>query len=223
MKEKRDVKGFFITFEGVEGAGKTSILHSLTDKLTNLGYEVMTTREPGGIDIAEQIRNVILDRDNVKMEERTEALLYAAARRQHLVEKVLPALEQGNIVLCDRFIDSSLAYQGHARGLGIEEVYRMNQFAIQDFMPNLTLLFDIDPLKGLERIAANKDRERNRLDLEKLDFHKSVYEGYQILLERFPDRIKKVNADQPFETVESIVLNQILSYLKKENEGRADK
>lgn len=223
MKEKSDVNGFFITFEGVEGAGKTSILNSLTDKLTNQGFEVMTTREPGGIDIAEQIRNIILNRDNVKMEERTEALLYAAARRQHLVEKVLPALEQGKIVLCDRFIDSSLAYQGHARGLGIEEVYRMNQFAIQDFMPNLTLLFDIDPLKGLERIAANKDRERNRLDLEKLDFHKLVYEGYQILLERFPDRIKKINADQSFETVESIVLNQILSYLKKENEGRADK
>lgn len=223
MKEKRDVNGFFITFEGVEGAGKTSILNSLTDKLTNQGFEVMTTREPGGIDIAEQIRNIILDRDNVKMEERTEALLYAAARRQHLVEKVLPALEQGKIVLCDRFIDSSLAYQGHARGLGVEEVYRMNQFAIQGFMPNLTLLFDIDPLKGLERIAANKDRERNRLDLEKLDFHKLVYEGYQILLERFPDRIKKINADQSFETVESIVLNQILSYLKKENEGRADK
>jgi len=217
------VNGYFITFEGVEGAGKTSVLHSLTDKLIRLGYEVVATREPGGIDIAEQIRNVILDRDNVKMEERTEALLYAAARRQHLVEKVLPALEQGKIVLCDRFIDSSLAYQGHARGLGIDEVYHMNQFAINDLMPNLTLLFDIDPLKGLERIASNKDRERNRLDLENLDFHKKVYEGYQILTERFPKRIQTIDASGSLEAVASSALKCIKTYLKQENEGRATK
>lgn len=211
------MNGNFITFEGVEGAGKTSVLHALTDKLTNLGYEVVTTREPGGINIAEQIRNIILDRENVEMEERTEALLYAAARRQHLVEKVLPALEEGKIVLCDRFIDSSLAYQGHARGLGIEEVYHVNQFAIKDLMPGLTLLFDIDPLKGLKRIAANKDRERNRLDLENLDFHKQVYEGYQMLLERFPERIQRINADQSFEAVEASALDTILTYLKRGN------
>lgn len=217
------MNGKFITFEGVEGAGKTSVLHALKDRLTKLGYEVVTTREPGGIDIAEQIRNIILDRENVTMEERTEALLYAAARRQHLVEKVLPALEDGKIVLCDRFIDSSLAYQGHARGLGMEEVYQVNQFAIKDLMPGLTLLFDIDPLKGLERIAANKDREKNRLDLENLHFHKQVYEGYLLLLERFPERIQRINADQPFEAVEANALNTILTYLKRENEGRADK
>ena len=217
------MNGYFITFEGVEGAGKTSVLHSLTDKLTNLGYEVVATREPGGIDIAEQIRNIILDRDNVKMEERTEALLYAAARRQHLVEKVLPALEQGKIVLCDRFIDSSLAYQGYARGLGIDEVYDMNQFAINNLMPNLTLLFDIDPLKGLERIASNKDRERNRLDLENLDFHRKVYEGYQILTERFPKRIQTIDASGSLEAVASSALECIKAYLKKENEGRATK
>lgn len=213
------MSGYFITFEGVEGAGKTSVLHTLTDKLTHLGFEVIATREPGGIDIAEQIRNIILDLENVKMEERTEALLYAAARRQHLVEKILPELEKGKIVLCDRFIDSSLAYQGHARGLGIEEVYRINKFAIQDLMPGLTLLFDIDPLKGLERIAANKDRERNRLDLEQLDFHKQVYEGYQILAKQFPQRIQKINADQSFKTVEESALNAILCYIKKEKEG----
>ena len=217
------MNGYFITFEGVEGAGKTSVLHSLTDKLIRLGYEVMATREPGGIDIAEQIRDIILDRDNVKMEERTEALLYAAARRQHLVEKVLPALEQGKIVLCDRFIDSSLAYQGHARGLGIDEVYHMNQFAINDLMPNLTLFFDIDPLKGLERIASNKDRERNRLDLENLDFHKKVYEGYQILTERFPKRIQTIDASGSLEAVASSALKCIKTYLKQENEGRATK
>lgn len=217
------MNGNFITFEGVEGAGKTSVLHALTDKLTQQGYEVVTTREPGGIDIAEQIRNIILDRENVKMEERTEALLYAAARRQHLVEKVLPALDAGKVVLCDRFIDSSLAYQGHARGLGMEEVYQVNQFAIKDLMPGLTLLFDIDPLKGLERIAANKDRERNRLDLENIDFHKQVYEGYHLLLKRFPERIEKVDADQSLELVVESAFHKILTYLNGENEGRADK
>ena len=208
------MKGKFITFEGVEGAGKTSVLHALTDKLTNLGYEVVATREPGGIDIAEQIRTILHDHANTSMEERTEALLYAAARRQHLVEKVLPALDEGKIVLCDRFIDSSLAYQGHARGLGMKEVYQINQFAIQDVMPNLTLLFDIAPKKGLERIAANKNREKNRLDLETIDFHEKVYEGYQILLKRFPDRMRKINADQAFQEVERSALDCILAYLK---------
>ena len=208
------MKGKFITFEGVEGAGKTSVLHALTDKLTDLGYQVVATREPGGIDIAEQIRSILHDHANTSMEERTEALLYAAARRQHLVEKVLPALDEGKVVLCDRFIDSSLAYQGHARGLGMEEVYQINQFAIQGVMPNLTLLFDITPKKGLERIAANKNREKNRLDLETIAFHEKVYEGYQLLQEQYPNRIKKINADQAFQDVERSALDCILAYLK---------
>lgn len=208
------MKGKFITFEGVEGAGKTSVLHTLTDKLIDLGYEVIATREPGGIDIAEQIRTILHDPANTNMEERTEALLYAAARRQHLVEKVLPALDEGKIVLCDRFIDSSLAYQGYARGLGMKEVFQINQFAIQDVMPNLTLLFDIAPKKGLERIAANKNREKNRLDMETLAFHEKVYEGYQLLYEQYPNRIQKINADQAFQDVERSALDCILAYLK---------
>lgn len=207
------VSGYFITFEGGEGAGKTSILHSIAGKLENLGFDIVTTREPGGIDIAEKIRNIILNPLHTEMDGRTEALLYAAARRQHLVEKVFPALEEGKIVLCDRFIDSSLAYQGHARGLGIDEVFTINQFAIQNAMPNLTLFFDIEPRKGLERIAANKDRERNRLDLEKLHFHEKVYEAYQLLVERFPNRINVINADQTIEKVEEDSLSLITQYL----------
>ncbi|WP_156289968.1 dTMP kinase [Oceanobacillus salinisoli] len=207
------MSGYFITFEGGEGAGKTTILHNIHHKLESLGYDVLTTREPGGIDIAEQIRKIILDTNNTKMEERTEALLYAAARRQHLVERVLPALEQGKIILCDRFIDSSLAYQGYARGLGIEEVFAVNQFAITDHMPDVTLFFDIEPKKGLERIASNKNRERNRLDLENIVFHEKVYEGYQILAKKFSNRIQTINADQPLEQVEEEVLDCILSYL----------
>ncbi|MFC4024146.1 dTMP kinase [Oceanobacillus longus] len=208
------MSGYFITFEGGEGAGKTSILHAIYTKLKGEGYDVLTTREPGGIEIAEQIRKIILDPVHIEMEERTEALLYAAARRQHLVEKVLPALKQGKVILCDRFIDSSLAYQGHARGLGIDEVFAINQFAIKDCMPDLTLFFDIDPKKGLDRIAANKDRERNRLDLENIKFHELVHEGYEVLTDRFPERIQTINADQSMEAVEQAAFDCIISHLK---------
>ncbi|MFP7300285.1 dTMP kinase [Neobacillus niacini] len=182
--------GYFITFEGPDGAGKTTIISMVAEELK----EALLTREPGGIDIAEQIRSVILDKDNTAMDPRTEALLYAAARRQHLVEKVKPAIENGKVVLCDRFVDSSLAYQGHARGLGIDEVFTINQFAIEKMMPDLTIYFDIEPEIGLQRINKNKGREVNRLDLEKLDFHQKVREGYHLVMERFPDRIVKIDA-----------------------------
>ena len=190
-------KGIFITFEGPEGAGKTTIISMLAERLENS----LLTREPGGIDIAEQIRSVILAKENTAMDARTEALLYAAARRQHLVEKVKPALEEGKIVLCDRFVDSSLAYQGYARGLGVDEVLGINQFAILDMMPDLTLYFDIEPELGFQRISKNKGREINRLDLESLDFHHKVRKGYQLLLERFPERIVKIDASRSLEEV----------------------
>lgn len=194
-------KGVFITVEGPEGAGKTTIVKMLAAQLETEGYQVLLTREPGGIDIAEQIRNVILDKQNTKMDSRTEALLYAAARRQHLVEKVLPALEKKYIILCDRFVDSSLAYQGYARGLGMDEVFSINHFAIDGQMPKLTLFFDIDPEKGLERINQHKDREVNRLDLEELEFHQKVREGYYLLMEQYPERIYKIDASYPIQHV----------------------
>lgn len=194
-------KGKFITVEGPEGAGKTTIIDMLASNLAEEGYQVLQTREPGGIEIAEQIRSVILDKKNTKMDPRTEALLYAAARRQHLAEKVKPALDEGYIILCDRFIDSSLAYQGYARGLGIEEVYSINSFAIEGMMPELTLYFDIDPEAGLDRINQHKGREVNRLDLEKLDFHHKVREGYLKLMELYSERIFKIDASKPLEEV----------------------
>jgi dTMP kinase len=209
------LSGYFITFEGGEGAGKTTVLHYVAKALGKQGYDVLTTREPGGIEIAEEIRNVILSPANTEMKKRTEALLFAAARHQHLAEKVLPALEEGKIVLCDRFIDSSLAYQGYAQGLGMDEVFSINQFAIQDAMPHLTLFFNIDPKKGLDRIAANKDRERNRLDLKTLQFHERVYEAYHILLKRFPNRMHAVNADQSMEAVAEDALEQIITHMEK--------
>jgi len=206
--------GIFITFEGPEGAGKTTVLNMLADQLE----DVLITREPGGIDIAEQIRKVILAKENTAMDPRTEALLYAAARRQHLVEKVKPALESGKLVLCDRFVDSSLAYQGYARGLGIDEVLSINEFAIGKMMPELTLYFDIEPELGLKRISKNKGREVNRLDLETIEFHHKVHEGYLLLLNRFPDRIVKVNASREIEEVlqetKTIIKERIQQYNK---------
>jgi dTMP kinase len=187
-------KGLFITFEGPEGAGKTTVITDIYDQLVKEGRNVVLTREPGGIRIAEKIRSIILDNEHQEMDAKTEALLYAAARRQHLAEKVVPALNEGYIVLCDRFVDSSLAYQGFARGLGIDEVLTINQFAIGEMMPELTIFFDIDPEEGLARIADNSDREQNRLDKESITFHRSVYEGYKELIRRYPDRIVTTDA-----------------------------
>ena len=201
---------YFITLEGVEGSGKSTIINFIRDSLETNGRKVVVTREPGGIDIAEQIRSVILDKNNTKMEGRTEALLYAAARRQHLVEKVIPSLNEGKIVLCDRFVDSSLAYQGYARGLGISEVFSINQFAIGDLMPDLTLYLDLDPKIGLSRIAKNKEREINRLDLEEINFHVSVREGYEEVMKMFPERMIRIDANQEVEEVMAVI-NEVLA------------
>ena len=178
------------------------------DILEKKGYKVLLTREPGGVEIAEQIRNVILDKNNTAMDAKTEALLYAAARRQHLIEKVLPALENGYIVICDRFVDSSLAYQGVGRQLGIDKVYQMNLFAIEDIMPDKTIFFDIDYRIGLERIKSN-ERESDRLDNASLDFHKKVYEGYLEICNRYSDRIVKIDASLNVEKVVDLVLKEI--------------
>lgn len=211
-------QGWFITIEGPEGAGKTSIIQRLTQGLEEAGQTVTATREPGGISIAEQIREVILNRENVLMDGRTEALLYAAARRQHLVEKIMPALEEGRIVLCDRFIDSSLAYQGYARGLGMEAVYDINRFAIGDLMPHVTLLFDVRPEVGLERIKAHREQEVNRLDLEALSFHQKVREGYLQLASQFPERITVIDAEASIESVYEESLKFILAKIKSRQE-----
>lgn len=207
------MKGLFITFEGPEGSGKTTVSQLILETLKKEGYQVLYTREPGGIEIAEQIRQVILDPKNTAMDAKTEALLYAASRRQHLIEKVLPALEKGKIVICDRFVDSSLVYQGVARGLGIDAVYQMNLFAIEDVMPDATIFFDVAPEIGLARIAKNATREVNRLDLETLDFHRKVYAGYQMVLERYPERITRVDASLNLDEVFEAVLGEIKKHL----------
>lgn len=194
-------KGVFISLEGPEGAGKTSVLEALLPQLKEMGCELLTTREPGGVAISEKIREVILDKGHTAMDAKTELLLYIASRRQHLAEKVLPALGQGTWVLQDRFIDSSVAYQGYGRGLAVDDVEWLNQFATDGLKPDLTLYFDIDVKEGLARIARDQEREVNRLDLEGLDLHERVRQGYLTILEKEPERFVKIDASQPLEQV----------------------
>lgn len=205
------VNGTLISFEGPEGAGKSSILEAILPLLEEKGIPYITTREPGGVDIAEKIRQVILDPDHTSMDAKTELLLYLASRRQHLVERVLPALAAGKVVLMDRFIDSSVAYQGYGRGLSVEDIEWLNQFATDGLKPDLTLYFDLDVEEGLARIARNQEREVNRLDLEGLELHYKVRKGYLALAEKEPERIVKIDASQAFEAV----LADVLTILEK--------
>lgn len=195
-------KGIFISFEGPDGAGKTTVLEAILPQLKKLvAKEVITTREPGGVAIAESIRNLILDVNHTNMDDKTELLLYIAARRQHLVERILPELKKGNLVLVDRFIDSSVAYQGYGRGLDADAVTWLNDFATDGLQPDLTLYFDVDSQIGLARIEKNKEREVNRLDLEQLDMHRRVRSGYLKLAQENPDRIITIDAARPLEEV----------------------
>jgi len=197
----------FITFEGPDGSGKTTISRKVVEALMHEGYDVVYTREPGGIEIAEEIRNVILDPKNTKMDVRTEALLYAASRRQHLVEKILPALEAQKLVICDRFVDSSLAYQGIGRGIGLDEVFQINQFAIDHHMPELTLYLDVNAQTGLSRITSRKFKDR--LDQEDISFHLEVVKGYEQVVERFKDRIVKIDANRSITAIVQEALKTI--------------
>ena len=208
---KKVMKQMFITLEGVEGAGKTTVAKEVTCSLKNEGYSVLYTREPGGNPIAEKIREVILDTNYTDMDDRTEALLYAAARRQHLVDVIEPALKAGSIVICDRFIDSSIAYQGYARGIGAALVASINDFAIADVRPDLTFLIDVKPEVGLKRIHQDQKREVNRLDLEALDFHRSVYEGYQEMVKEHPCRIRLVNGERTVADITTEIKEMIKS------------
>lgn len=209
-------KGFFVTFEGCDGCGKTTCINKVSRLLNENGIEHILTREPGGSKIAEQIRNIILDKSNTEEDPRTEALLYAASRRQHLVEIVLPALKSGKIVLCDRYLDSSLAYQGYARNIGIDNIMSINSFAIENVMPDLTFFLDLSPEDGLKRIQSRK-RDSDRLDQEKLSFHKKVYEGYQIVNNKFKDRIVRIDASKSPEEVSDEVCAILLSRLGYQN------
>ena len=192
-------KGLFITFEGCEGSGKTTVSKYLYNRLKEEGYDVIYSREPGGVDIAEQIRSVILNVRNTAMDP---------------AEIVLPALKSGKIVLCDRFVDSSLVYQGYARGIGIDKVWELNQFAIDDCMPDMTLYYDVDVETGLSRVRSRG--ELNRLDSENVEFHKSVRKAYQMIAEKYPERIVTIDSNRPLREVEeesyTLLKNRINRY-----------
>lgn len=199
----------FITFEGVEGCGKSSVLAKVYEELKKEGYDVIQTREPGGVKIAEEIRKILLDKENTMMDKRTEALLFAASRRQHLIEKVWPALKENKIVLSDRFIDSSLAYQGGGDGIGVNEVLKVNLFATENTFPDLTILFDIDPRIGLARINKNANREVNRLDVKELDFYDTIRTTFLELAKEYKNRFIIIDASMDFESVYQTVLKII--------------
>lgn len=196
-------RGLLISMEGGEGAGKTTAAGLVKERLEAAGLPVVYTREPGGIAIAEQIRSILLDPANTEMDPLTEAVLYAASRRQHLVQKVIPALEAGKIVLCDRFLDSSLAYQGKARGLGMERILQLNEMVLEDTLPDRTFYLDIDPEEGLARAKARG--ELNRLDQEALAFHQLVHEGYEEAARRFPERIERIDATKSPEEIAALI------------------
>ena len=184
MRGKEMVKGKFITFEGCEGSGKSTQIRLLSEYLDKAGVPYVLTREPGGSPIAEQIRKIILDGKNTEMCDECEALLYAAARLQHLKDKVIPALEAGKLVICDRYVDSSLAYQGVARGLGLEFIESINAHALEEYQPDLTIFLNIPPDAAFNRKhGADKD---DRMEQQGLDFHMRVYGGYLSLLPKYP-------------------------------------
>ncbi len=190
-----------ISFEGGDGTGKSTIISMVTKKLDLMNIDYIITREPGGVSISESIRDILSDFSNTNMDAKTEALLFAAARRQHLVEKVFPAVDSGKLVIFDRYIDSSLVYQGYVRGLGIDKIYEVNKFATEDFLPDYTFVFDLDPLEGQKRIRLGDNREINRLDNEGLNFHNKVREGYKVLVKKYPNRMIEIDASLSIQKV----------------------
>lgn len=205
--ENKKHKGLFISIEGPDGSGKSTQIANIRNYLENTNKDFVFTREPGGTVISEKIREIILDKNHVEMSDRTEALLYAAARAQHVEEKIVPALNQGKIVICDRFVDSSIVYQGIGRGLG-DDVKIINDFAIDKCTPDLTILFLLDPAIGKSRISVGN---QDRLELEKIDFHYEVYEGYKKLAEKYPNRIVTVDAGRDIETIK----NELICILER--------
>ncbi len=206
------MKGIFITFEGPDGSGKTTQIKLLEKYFEEKGYDILITREPGGTDISEQIRSVILDKNNTEMDNVTEALLYAASRAQHVAELIKPALIEGKAIICDRFVDSSIVYQGIGRNLGIDFVKKINDMAIRGTEPDITFLMKVSPKVGLSRKFSSD--ECNRLDMEKLDFHDQVYQGYLELERLYPKRIIGIDASNSIEEIHGEIINIVNKKLK---------
>lgn len=207
------MKGLFITIEGGDGSGKSTQIDRLRHYLEDKNMEVVLTREPGGTVISEAIRGIVLNSAYMEMSDTTEALLYAASRAQHVEEFIKPTLEAGKVVICDRFVDSSVIYQGYARGLGMDHIEKINSYATGGLEPDLTILLDIDAEEGLKR--KKDQRELDRLELQKFELHKKVSEGYRILAKKHPQRIHAIDALLPVETIHAEVIKVIEEILSK--------
>ena len=206
------MRGLFITLEGGDGAGKSTQIRNIESFFDQKGLVVVHTREPGGTSISEKLRDILLDSENTEMEDVTEMLIYAAARAQHVREFVMPALEKGQIVICDRFVDSSIAYQAFGRGLG-DMVGVVNDYATAGLAPDITFWMDIDPKAGKERVSKMGDFDR--LESEELDFHYSVYGGYKALAEICPERIKRIDASKSVDEISEDIKAYLIELCEK--------
>lgn len=198
-------KGIFITLEGPDGAGKSTQVENIKSYFENAGREVVVSREPGGTPISEKLRNIVLDNGNAEMDDITEMFVYAAARAQHVSEKIRPALDKGSVVVCDRFVDSSIAYQGYGRNLG-DQVAEVNRYATCGLEPDVTFFMDLDPEIGRSRIGKDV---RDRLEQQKLDFHYRVYEGYKAICEKYPERVVRIDATRTIDEIKEDIYSKL--------------
>lgn len=210
---KKMEKGLFITFEGADGSGKSTQAKFLAEGLKEFGFDVLLTREPGGCPVAEKIRDIVLDKNNPDILDITEAYLYAAARAQHVHEIIMPALAQGKIVLCDRFIHSSVAYQGYGRDLGKERVLEINKHAVDGCLPDITFFIKVNPEHAFNRM--NEQKERDRLETQEQAFYDRLFQGYLAILEDEKDTIISIEAKGTKHETKAIILAKTKAILKE--------
>ena len=207
------MKGKFITVEGSDGSGKTTFINSATEYLIKKGYKVITTREPGGTVFSEKVRELLFDSSN-EIDAKTESLLFCVSRRDHIIKKIIPYVEEGYIVICDRFVDSSIAYQSYGRGLNKQDIIDINKYTTDGLEPDLTLYFNVDVEVGLSRTKGRG--ENNRMDNESLKFYKDVKRGYDELSNDYKKRIKVIDANQDYEKVEKDAFKILEGFLNNE-------
>lgn len=207
------MKGKFITVEGSDGSGKTTFINSATEYLVKKGYKVITTREPGGTEFSEKVRELLFDSSN-EIDAKTESLLFCVSRRDHIIKKIIPYVEEGYIVICDRFVDSSIAYQSYGRGLNKRDIININKYTTDGLEPDLTLYFSVDVEVGLSRTKCRD--ENNRMDNESLKFYKEVKRGYDELSNDYKERIKVIDANQSYEKVEEDAFKILEGFLNNE-------
>ena len=201
------MEGIFITMEGPDGSGKTTQIDLLKKYLEKKGYDIVIAREPGGTVIGEAIRKIILNPEYEEMGHMTELLFYASARAQLVNQVIKPALTEGKAVICDRFVESSAVYQGIGRGLGVDTVYEVNNYALGDVQPKLTIFMDLDAEEGIKR--KKEQAELDRMEKEDLSFHKRVVDGYRQLAKLYPERIVPVDATLPIDTIHSMIVEEV--------------